>query len=332
MQTTMAEDIASRSRRRALGHIGLLAMLACSGTLGGCARGGPLRVVASPGAALELEWLAKERGLVDAGGYAVERQPNETEALDILLRGDAQAWVGSLEQVLRARAAGLDMEVVLLVGISRGADGLITRGNAGSIAALAGKRIAVDDSATATVLLSTILDGAGVPLSAVERVSPGADPVAAWSDTRISAVLCREPLLSRLEREGARRLVDTSRLPPLVMEVLAVRSGLAGGRMVALRALVDAMLRGRQVLRSNPVDSSYRLATRLGMDPADVQSLYPRLLLPDLDYNRYLLSGASELVGACQPLARAVERSLGGSVAVSCDGLFSPRALPESFV
>lgn len=328
----MAEGMAVWSRRRALGHIGLFATLACSGTLGGCGGGGRLRVVANARAALELEWLARDRGLADTSRYAVEPGQSDSEALDILLRGDAQASLGSLEQVLRARAAGLDMDVVLLVSMSRGADGLIARGTTGSVADLAGKRIAVDGSATAEVLLSTILDGAGVPLSAVERVSPGADQVAAWSDTHISALLCREPLLSRFEREGARRLIDTSRLPPLVMEVLAVRSGLSGERMADVQALVDALLRGRQVLRSNPVDSTYRLATRLGMDPAEVQALYPRLLLPDLDYNRHLLSGAPELAGACKPLARAVESSLGGSVAVSCDGLFSPRALPESFV
>ena len=188
------------------------------------------------------------------------------------MRGDAQAAITSLEQVLRARAAGLDMDVVLLVGISRGADGLVAREPLRSIADLAGKRVAMEESATASVLLAALLEGSGVPVTAIQHVPPVGDIAGAWRDASIAALLCREPLLSHLEAQGGHRIADTSRLPPLVMEVLAVRRGLSAAQVAGVQAVVKSLLRGRQILRSNPVDSNYRLAGRLDMDPADVQS------------------------------------------------------------
>lgn len=329
----MPEAAPVPGRRRVVAGFGagvLAAALGAPALLVGCTARSPLRVVTRPGPGLEFERLARDRGLVDTDLYTLDTPPEDAEGLDALLRGDAQAAVTSLEQVLRARAAGLSMEVVLLVAISHGADGLVAREPLRSVAELAGKRVAMEDSATAAVLLEKSLEGSGVPVSAIERVPLGDDPEASWRDEGIAAMLTREPYLTRFESRGARRLADTSRMPLMIMDVLAVRADVGRDHMPGVHELARALLKGRAVLGSNPVDSGYRLAERLGIDQAEVQGLYRRLLLPDLDYNRHLLAEETELEGNCEPLARAVGAALGGSVEVSCKALFSPRALPES--
>lgn len=329
MQTMTSEFAPVWSRRSALAGLAGGA-LACTGMLGGCMRERRLEVATCPWAGFELEWLAQDRRLVDTNRYHMDRQTEHSAVLDLLQRGAVPAATLGLEQVLRARAAGLGIEVALLIAVSRGADGLIARAPLVSVSELAGKRIALDGSAAASLLLERSLAEAGVPLSAVQVVPLPADIDAAWASSEVSVVVTHEPILSRLEARGGNRLADTAHMPPFMLDVVAVRSDLGGDAHAGVREVVRAYLLGRQLLRSNPFDAAYRLAARLGMSHEEVLGLFRRLLLPDLDYNRRLLSAGSDLAASCQPLAELMRRSPGVAQGLACEGLFTDRFLPES--
>jgi len=329
MQTTTSESARLWSRRSALAGLAGGA-LACTGALNGCARERRVEVATCPWAGFELEWLAQDRRLVDTTRYHMDRQTEHSAVFDLLQRGAVPAATLGLEQVLRARAAGLRIEVALLIAVSRGADGLIARDPLRSVSELAGKPVALDGTATASLLLERSLADAGVPLSGIRIVPLPADIDAAWASSEVAAVVTYEPILSRLEATGGTRLADTSHMPPFMLDVLAVRSDLGADAHAGVREVVRAYLLGRQVLRSNPFDSAYRLAARLGMSHEEALGLFRRLLLPDLDYNRRLLSAGSDLSAACQPLAELIQRSPGVAQSLACEGLFTDRFLPES--
>jgi NitT/TauT family transport system substrate-binding protein len=325
----MPESVRGWSRRAALGGLAGGA-LALGFLAGGCARARPLRVATCPWAGYELEWLAQDRSLVDTSRYHMDRQTEHAAVLDLLRRGTVAAATLGLEQVLHARAGGMDLEVVLIIAESRGADGLIVREPVASAAELAGKTVALDGTAGASLLLERSLEGSGVSVSALRTVPLPADLDAAWDAGELAGVVTREPILSRLERRGARRLADTSRMSPFMLDVFAIRRDLGPDAYPGVREVVRAYLLGRQVLRSNPVDSGFRLAGRLGMEHEEVLGIFRRLLLPDLDYNRRLLAQAREPELSCQPLAERLMRGGAGRGAMSCSGLFTDRFLPET--
>ena len=131
------------NRRRSLSYLAAVAALPW---LTGCSDPpSPLNVGTTVFPGYELLFLAREQGLLPEPGIRLVELLSSTDNLRLLAAGRLQAATLTLDEVLTARADGLDLRVVLVLDVSAGADAVMVRPHVRGLSELAGKRIGVED-------------------------------------------------------------------------------------------------------------------------------------------------------------------------------------------
>lgn len=317
-------------RRRFIARLGLLPALAAAPWLAACAPSGPLAVGIHPWIGYETLPLAREFAWLPAGVELVEgKSMSDTQAA--LQAGKLDAACLTLDEVLVARAAGVPLTVALVFDVSAGADVVLARPGIRSLGALAGKRIGFEHNALGALVLSRLLEAAGLPAAAVTLLDlPPDRQVAAWRKGEVDAVITYEPIATLLRRDGAERLFDSRLIPDTIFDVLAVRRDRAGGQRAAIKALVASHYRALKHLQTNRQDAIYRIAARQKTTPEEVQLSLGGVVLPSLDANRaYLASHDGRLAGAARTLARLMIERRQLRREDDLAGLFSSEWLPH---
>lgn len=265
----------------------------------------PLPVAAHVWPGYELLFLAKAEGWLDPAKAVLLETNSATASLEALQRGEALAAALTLDEVLRARAEGLPLRVVLVFNISAGADMVVARPEVGELADLRGRRIGVEDGALGALMLAKVLQRGGLTVDDVTVVSLTVDAQEdAWNAGLLDAAVTYEPVAGRLRAAGGRVLMDSRALPEAIFDVLAVHADALHSHSEAIVHLVEAHLRALAHFRHTPLDAAYVMARRLGGDGPAVLAAFRGLVLPDLSGNRTLLSGAPpRIVEAARDLA-----------------------------
>ena len=280
------------TRRRAL-HSLLLPALAAGG-LPACAPvpGPPLRIGAHPWLGYELLFLARDRQHLPAGQVRLIELPTASASLRALSAGTLEGAGLTLDEVLSARARGLPLRVVAVIDVSNGADVLLGGRAVGSLAALKGRRIGVEQSATGALMLDAALTRAGLGVADVQLVPLAFNEQAqAFQGGRVDALVSFEPVRSLLLAQGARVLFSSADVPGLIVDVLAVRADALPTHAAALAGLVAGLFRAQAEWRRDPAAAASLLAPRLRLPPADVVQALTLIDLPDLAANQRWLSG-----------------------------------------
>ena len=287
-----------------------LALLAAL-CLAGCGGERPLTVAVQPWIGYESLCLAQQFGWLPPQ-VTLRHGQSAADSLAALQAGTAEAAALTLDEVLRARAAGVPVSVILILDSSAGADVLLARPDITRLADLAGKRVGYEPTAVGALVLSEILTRAGLAQDAIQRVElPISQQLAAWRSGAIDAVVSYEPTAGKIEAQGATRLFDSRQMPDTIFDVLAVRRDRMDGRSALLRRLVEAHFRALAYVRGNREDAVYRIAEHQGMSAADVRRALAGVILPDLAGNRYALRTGSRFEQAAGRLNRLmVQRHL----------------------
>lgn len=278
----------------------------------------------------ELMFLARQEGWLPAQDLRLLETASATASLAALADHRADGAALTLDEVLRARSAGIALNIVLVFDISAGADMLLARPEIHGLADLAGKRIGVEQSALGALMLHKILAAASLSKSAVTPVPVNVDGhLETWHQGKLDALITYEPTASRLLAEGARRLYDSREMPDTIFDVLAIKPEAVARHPEALAALVAGHFRALQHLRHNPQDAAHRMAARMTIPAGEVLAAYRGLELPDLHANRYLLDdGESRLLAAARELLQVMQATGLLSKAVSLTDLVSDDFLP----
>ena len=261
-----------------------------SGALSACAAPVPAMRVGSivfPG--YELMFLARDLGLLPEQDLRLIELLSNTDTLRALAARQIEAAALTLDELMSARADGVDLRVVLVLDSSEGADVVLGRPGL-SLSALAGKRIGAEDSAGGAVMLSALLKAAGLRVDQVRKVSITLDRSEEFYQRGlVDAVVTAEPWAARIERRGALRLFDSSAIPGRIVDVLAVRAEAMPMHEKALRQLVAGHFAALAHYRSQAEDASRRMAVRLQMPAQEVVAAFRGLALPDAAQNREMM-------------------------------------------
>lgn len=276
----------------------------------GCASASPLRIAAHVWPGYELMFLARSLGWLPEDLVRLIETRSASDSLAALARGEAEGAALTLDEVLRARASGIPLSVVLVFDISAGADVVLARPHVATLRKLAGRRIGVETSALGALMLYKLLEAAGLTLQDVTVVPLAIDNhLSAWDQEQLDALVTYEPVASKLEARGLLRLFDSRALPNTIFDVLAVRGDALKTHAAAVRMLVAAHFRGLRHLQTNPQDASYRMAARLNLPANAVYQSFSGMQLPSLDINRHLLAPAGELRAAAAQLVPLMRES-----------------------
>lgn len=266
------------SRRNFLALAG--ALLASAG-LPGCKQHSPLRVVVNnswPGNS--ILWMTESLGLLD------DRQ---VELFDYSLTGNCllsgsdsfHAAVLPLQECLRLCCEGMELEVILVLNASIGADAVLVGPNTG--VEQARLRIGLENSTTGRLMLTQFLAFHGLSPDAVDEVRVQPDEhQSLWHSGQLDALISYEPHVTQLVRQGVAQVVFSSRhLPDLLFDVLVVTPQAAQARGGAIRHLFEAYFQALAHFYANPMDAGHRIASRLHIPAEDVHQLFRGLFLPD---------------------------------------------------
>jgi NitT/TauT family transport system substrate-binding protein len=324
-------------RRRLLG--GLLC-LGASGLLAACREPvGPLRLGSIVFPTYEYAFLARELGWLDERQVRLIELPANTYSLRALAAHQLDACQLTLDEVLAAREAGIDLAVVMVLDISVGADAIYAHRPL-ALSELKGKRIAVETGAGGALMLDGLLQAAGLSPADIRTLPITLErSVDVFQQGEADVVVSAQPWSSRIEALGGVRLFDSRAIPNLIVDVLAVRREVMDSHADALRRVVSTVLQARQHQVAQPLDASARMAPRLGLPPADVPEVFMGLRIPGLADNRELLAPGGILQQASAELMRRMQAhgllQLGsaggrGGVARTLGPLLDARYLPAA--
>ncbi len=277
-------------RRTLLSGLAALTALGAGRWTTGCSSAKPLVIGIHPWIGYETLYIARDLNFLPPDGRLREGV-SASDSLATLEAGQIDGACLTLDETLRARAAGVPLTAVLVFDVSAGADMVLARPEIQRLGDLVGKRLGVENGAVGAVVLRGMLQAAGLPDGALTLVDCPIDrQLAAWRDGAIDAVITYEPTASTLQHEGAVRLFDSRKMPDTIFDVLAVRRDRAAECGSVLRQLLSAHFRALAHIRTSRQDSIYRIATHESISPSDVQTALAGVALPSLAANRTYLT------------------------------------------
>jgi NitT/TauT family transport system substrate-binding protein len=290
-------DFQSR-RRQFLEAVTSLALVAGGLSLAGCAGNEEpgLRIATNQWIGYELLYLGQELAAKEAATEhnrirLIELLSN-TDSIQALAAGTIDGAGLTLDEAITARAAGLDLKIVLVFDISAGADVLLARPGIDRLDQLKGKNIGVEQTGVGALMLDAAKKQAGLARGDVRVTSLTADQhLDAFKQGKVDALVTFEPIASQIIAAGGQPLFDSRAIPGGIVDVLAITGKALAENPNTLRTLLTRYFSALNYLQQQPEDATRRMAPRLGLTPAGVQAGYARLVLPDLAENYRLLGG-----------------------------------------
>ena len=168
----------------------LMGGLACVPWFPGCTleEPQPVSIAAHVWPGYEPMFMARSEGWLNAKQVTLFETHSATESLQALAAGRVEGAALTLDEVLRARAKGIPLTVVMVFDVSAGADMLVARHGIKRLADLKGKRIGYEQGAVGSLMLSEALLAASLSKEDVKLVSLPVDKqYAAWQNGQIDA-------------------------------------------------------------------------------------------------------------------------------------------------
>ncbi len=284
-------------RRWFLGSTGLALAAGCL-SLTGCAGAAEpgLRIATNQWIGYELlhlgQALAAEEAAAEKPRIRLIELLSNTDSIQALAAGTIDGAGLTLDEAISARAAGIDLKIILVFDFSAGADVLLARPGITRLDQLKGRHIGVEQTGVGALMLDAAMKQATLARGDVHVISMTADQhLAAFEQGKVDALVTFEPIASQIIAAGWQPLFDSRAIPGGIVDVLAVSAQALADNPKTLRILLTRHFKALNYLRQRPDDATRRMAPRLGLTPAAVQSGYASLVLPDLAENHRLLGG-----------------------------------------
>jgi NitT/TauT family transport system substrate-binding protein len=250
----------------------------------------PMHVGAIVWPGYEPLFLARDLGYYPGRSIELRDYPSATEVTQALRNGDIEAAALTMDEALLLAETDPDIQVVLIMDFSNGADVLMARPAISTLPALKGHKIGVESSALGGYILTRILEKAGLTLNDVQIVQLGAsEHEKAFKQGMVDAIVTFEPTRSNLLRANAKILFDSSKIPGEVMDVLITRRTVLNTHKAAMKTLVRGWFRALDYRQQHPQDADRRMAPREQITPKQFTESLKQIHIPDLQTNLTLL-------------------------------------------
>jgi NitT/TauT family transport system substrate-binding protein len=285
----------------------------------------PLRVAMGPWLGYDPLVLLHEQERLPASLRLVVL-PSATDTLDSLRDGRLDAAAVTLDEALRLWRRMPDLKVIAVLSESRGADGVVLRAGLDPRQGLAGRRVLVEDSAVGGLMLAASLQAAGLGPEAVSVAQVRAVHLERrWQDGDADAVVCYEPMLSRLLAQGHTLLHSTREMQGLVYDVLVAREAVIEARAEALGELLAAWETGVHAFRTPSALPIDRLRPGTGLDEAEYRAALAGIAFFDSEQSLALLRTPGSGLANVLPELAALLTQRGELVDTPGPALLEPR-------
>jgi NitT/TauT family transport system substrate-binding protein len=252
----------------------------------------PLRIVSSPWPGYEPLYLARDLGYLKESSVRITELPTSNTSFEAFSNGSADVATLTLDETLALLAKGHKLRTLLVIDISNGSDAVVARPEIHALADLKGMRLGMENIPLGAYMLTRMLDVAGLkPADIIVIPMPEDKHEKAYLQDKIDAAITMEPYKSRLVKDGAHVLFDSSMIPNEIFDLVVVREEVYRERRDDLCHLAKVWFRTVDYVRANPQESAVRMGRRLKMDPESFLTAMAGLKVPTREENRHLLSG-----------------------------------------
>ncbi len=292
----------------------------------------PLRVAILPWPGYETLHLAESLHYLDEQDIRLVELVNTGQVASALRNGTVAAGAVTLDSALTLMQEGVELNVVLVMDYSQGADAVIVHPEITDLPQIRSKRIAVEGAAVGGLMLDALLTQADLRVTDVQLVSMTVnEQLAAYRRGEVDMVVTFEPVSTLLLQEGAHRLYDSRAIPGRIVDVLVVRKELINHYRSELQALLVAHFRALEYLQQSPDDAYAVIAPYLGVAVEQVGPMMNGIHFLSLADNHRLLNGSRpELVNITRELAEFMVRRRLLRSAPGLDEVVQPGLLPPS--
>lgn len=277
-----------------------------------CSQNEPtLRIASNVWPGYEFVYMARDKGYFDEETVRLVEVPSATAALQSLSAGSIEGAMLTLDEILTARAEGLNLVVVAVLDSSVGADVVMAHPSITRLEELKGKRIGVEQSAVGAVMLDALLHKAKLTTTDVELVYMTVNKhKSAYMNNEVDALVTFEPIKTQVKKTGAIQLFDSSQIPGRIIDVLAVVPEAVQRNANGIKQIIRGHFRARQEFIDNPTEASHILFKRLQIEPDEVPASYEGIDLTGVAENKTMLSGTNPtLIKSAEVLISVMQRA-----------------------
>lgn len=187
----------------------------------------------------------------------------------------------TLDEFLTLRQYIPDLQIVLVLDVSHGGDGIVANHPITSVSDLAGKSVAVNATTLGNYVLKRALSIENIPLESIKPVTfPANFHPKMLRDGKVDAAVSYNPYLSVMMAEGAHLIFDSSRIPGEIFGVLVAPSATIRNRRRDIESSIVGWFAALQKISEQPAQTHAQIAAYLGIDQTQVVTQLSGLLFP----------------------------------------------------
>jgi NitT/TauT family transport system substrate-binding protein len=245
-----------------------LALLLVAFGLGEIATAEPLKIRYSTWVGYGPLFLAREKGFYTDEKVDVElvNMEDPKEGFFAMAAARLDGVVSTIDTMVLYLKTGKEFQYVLALDDSAGGDGIVARKEIKSVKDLKGKKVAFAEGSVSQFFLNVLLKEAALTQKNIEAVNMTAgDAGAAFVAGKVDAAVTWEPWLTRGKNAPQGHvLVDSSRTPGLITDVLIFRRDVIEKRAREVQGVVNAWNRAVAYWEQNPKDANEIMAKAVG--------------------------------------------------------------------
>jgi NitT/TauT family transport system substrate-binding protein len=252
-------------------------------------------------------------------GFKVRLTLSEEESWSALNSGRIAASATTAD-VLAVYGKQFQVTVPAQIGFSRGADGIVVRGDIKKINDLKGKTLATAQFTEADFFMRYLAQEAGIGVNILADLNTPADPdkinLVYCGDAfgagdlflrdvqsnrnRLAGCITWAPKTSEVADEsgGKAHILTTNRNLLIVADILIVNKGFAQQNPDIVGGLVEGLLEGNKMVRDNPRAHHDLIAKAFNWDKGDVESELSKVHFSNLPENIAFFNGEIDAAGS----------------------------------
>lgn len=249
----------------------------------------PMKIAFCTWAGYAPLFIAKDQGYFEEAGIDAEIVIIEDESTygAAFVSNSIQALGQVLDRDIIQYNAGAPEQYVCTMDASTGGDGLVATAEIKTMDDLAGKKVALDKSATSYFFFLQALADSSITEDQIEIIEMGNDEAGeAFLAGSVDAAVTWEPALSNCsEREGGHKLVTSADYPKAIIDVLTLNSNFAKEHPDIYEKLEECWYKSVDYLNENFEDGCRIMAEGLDLEPEEVKEECAGITFYDKEMN-----------------------------------------------
>lgn len=224
-------------------------------------------------------YIAKRNSLFRNKNIDVIELPSTTETIHALAMGNLEAAALTLDEVLTVIDLGIDVQIVMILDTSNGADALVAKPYIESISELKGRTLAVERSAVGAFMLDQALTSVNLSIDEINVINCSYNQHMSCYELA-DGIVTFEPTVTRLVSNGGVVLFDSGNIPNSIIDVLAVKREVINEYPETVVELIEGYYRSREFMRVQPDLTSQYLSKFMRTDIQNIEATLEKIYLP----------------------------------------------------